>query len=60
MLAVTLQPLNSWNVSRNHRAQREHYTGSSTQGESAYTTRAAVYMCVGNCLSAYSHTSPNM
>jgi hypothetical protein len=44
MLAVRLQPLSSWNVLRNHRAQREHYAGSSTQGESIYTTQVAVYM----------------
>lgn len=45
MLAVRLQPLSSWNVLRNHRAQREHHAGSSTQGESIYTTQVAVYMC---------------
>lgn len=40
-----IQPLSSWNVLSNHRAQREHYAGSSTQGESIYTTQVAVYMC---------------
>lgn len=42
-----LQPPNSWNVLRNHRAQRENVTQAVPRKESIFTPHKLQFTCVG-------------